>query len=277
MLTAQGYYGNAGAPFVRTYMDTMRGAMNNTVCPLVGNCLGMPPPAGVRKNYLTPHALLVSAGAFRDGVAAFDNVTGGAKAKAAVYRARLERASMAVLYPVMWRWAELKRFAANASMPWPLESELQGAFDRFARIFNATGTRVLTDRTQSLSPAQALTWLHVCVFAPPHKPGRAFGQDCCGSGQDQSLCRPGAPPPPPPPLKSCAAEQGFDWNGTQVCQTNCAVDAKDSAACCAACSERPGCKVGVLVGGQCYLKTAAMAQTKYARAGRTSCVPKYEG
>ena len=84
-------------------------------------------------------------------------------------------------------------------------------------------------------------------------------------------------PPPSPPLKSCAAEQGFDWNGTQVCQTNCAVDAKDSAACCAACSERPGCKVGVLVGGQCYLKTAAMAQTKYARAGRTSCVPKYEG
>ena len=192
MLTAQGYYGNVGAPFVRTYMDTMRGAMNNTVCPLVGNCLGMPPPAGVRKNYLTPHALLVSAGAFRDGVAAFDNVTGGAKAKAAVYRARLERASMAVLYPVMWRWAELKRFAANASMPWPLESELQGAFDRFARIFNATGTRVLTDRTQSLSPAQALTWLHVCVFAPPHKPGRAFGQDCCGSGHGDEPARNGS-------------------------------------------------------------------------------------
>jgi hypothetical protein len=37
----------------------------------------------------------------------------------------------------------------------------------------------------------------------------------------------------------------------------------------------PGCKVGVLVGTQCYLKTAAEMQTKYAHAGRTSCLPQY--
>ena len=50
--------------------------------------------------------------------------------------------------------------------------------------------------------------------------------------------------------------------------------AKDSAACCAACNDKVGCKVGVLFGGECFLKTKAQAVTKYARAGRTSCMPK---
>lgn len=273
-----GYYGTSGASFVRLYMVTMHNAINNTVCPLVGNCLGMPPPAGVHKTYLTPNALLVSASAFSDGVNALTNVTGtpSAKAKAAVYRARLERASMAILYPVLWRWDELRRFAANASMKWPLPAKLQGAFDQFARIFNATGTMVLTDRTQKLTPSQALAWLHTCVFAPPHQPGRLFGQDCCPRGQDQNLCRPGAPPPPSPPMKSCKVETGFDWRGTEVCKSNCAVSVKDSEACCTACNQKPACKVGVFVGTQCYLKTAAEAQTKYVRAGRTSCMPTYE-
>ena len=223
-----GYYGTIGAPAVRSYLDTMHTAIANTSYAGYGvgaNGLGMPPPAGVRKTYLTPRALLLSARAFRDGAESLGNVAGP---KAAVYLARLERASMAILYPVMWRWAELKRFAVNESMAWPLHEDLQGTFDHFAAVFNATGTLVLTDRTQHLSAAQALGWLHVCVFAPPHKPGRAFGQDCCGSGQDQSLCRPGAPSPPPPPLKSCTAESGYDWNGTDVCQSNCAVSAENS-------------------------------------------------
>ena len=220
-----GYYGTIGAPAVRSYLDTMHTAIANTSYAGYGNGLGMPPPAGVHKTYLTPRALLLSARAFRDGAERLGNVAGP---KATVYLTRLERASMAILYPVMWRWAELKRFAVNESMAWPLHEDLQGTFDHFAAVFNATGTLVLTDRTQHLSAAQAPGWLHVCVFAPPHKPGRAFGQDCCGSGQDQSLCRPGAPPPPPPPLKSCTTESGYDWNGTDVCRSNCAVSAENS-------------------------------------------------
>ena len=79
-----------------------------------------------------------------------------------------------------------------------------------------------------------------------------------------------SPPPPPPPVKGCDAEVGFDWHP----DTGTAVAAKDSAACCKACSDKPGCKVGVLFGQDCYLKTAAQAVTKYARSGRTSCMPK---
>ena len=81
-----------------------------------------------------------------------------------------------------------------------------------------------------------------------------------------------SPPAPPPPPPGCDTEAGFDWHPDVAAPH---VAAKDSAACCAACSSKPDCKVGVLFGTECFLKTAAQAQTKYARAGRTSCMPKH--
>ena len=77
-------------------------------------------------------------------------------------------------------------------------------------------------------------------------------------------------PPPPAPVKGCNVEVGYDWHP----DVGTVVAASDAAACCAACEAKSGCKVGVLFGSDCYLKTAAQAVTKYPRAGRTSCSPK---
>ena len=75
---------------------------------------------------------------------------------------------MAISYVFLWRWAELRQFAANISYPWPLAgSSHQAAFDSFARIFNATGTQALTSGTSQISADKgsgALLWLHKCVF-----------------------------------------------------------------------------------------------------------------
>lgn len=77
-------------------------------------------------------------------------------------------------------------------------------------------------------------------------------------------------PPPPPPVKGCDVEVGYDWHP----DVGTVVTASDAAACCEACAAKSGCKVGVLFGSDCYLKSAAQAVTKYPRAGRTSCSPK---
>ena len=110
-----GYYGTVAGPFIRLYMDTMHASVDATGYHLLACCTA--PPAGVEKAYLTPMALLVSAGAFADAVTAL-NAT--ADPKAAVHRERVERASMANLYTVLWRWAELRSFAVNESLAWPL-------------------------------------------------------------------------------------------------------------------------------------------------------------
>lgn len=147
-----GYYGTA-SPFVRLYMDTMHAAVDETEHFLRACCVG--PPLGVHKSYLTPMALLTSATAFRDGLHSL-------KPADTVYRERVERASMAVSYVFLWRWDELRTFAKNISLPsWPLAQTQQLAFTDFARIFNRTGTQMLTS---SFKGANALSMLHACVF-----------------------------------------------------------------------------------------------------------------
>jgi hypothetical protein len=69
-------------------MDTMHAAVDETGAFLKSCCLQ--PPAGIHKEFLTPMALLESATAFNEGVAA---VSASAEAK---HRARVERASMAI-------------------------------------------------------------------------------------------------------------------------------------------------------------------------------------
>jgi hypothetical protein len=82
----------------------------------------------------------------------------------AVLRGRVERASMAISYVFLWRWQELREFAGNISYSWPLADTQEDAFNDFARIFNATGTKILTIGTQQNIGGGALTWLHGCVF-----------------------------------------------------------------------------------------------------------------
>jgi hypothetical protein len=90
-----GYYGSA-VPFVRTYMDTMHAAVKTTGHFLKACCVQ--PPAGTHKSFLTPMALLKSATAFEQALAAL-------KPAEAALAERVERASMAVSYVFLWRWA----------------------------------------------------------------------------------------------------------------------------------------------------------------------------
>ena len=165
------YYGPLGAPYVRLYMDTMWAATRDV--PL--SVLISPPPAGTfgcypqvpnsrpangcHPSYLTPMALLQSARAFAGASVALADDT-------SVYRGRLERAWMANLYTVLWRWDELRAYAKALSMGWPLPSDQQDAFEIFGRIYNATGTRGLSGGCSLCD----LRWLHSCVFLPATPP-----------------------------------------------------------------------------------------------------------
>eukprot|EP01043_Picozoa_sp_COSAG02_P035845 COSAG02_NODE_2592_length_8465_cov_2.118695_6_plen_339_part_00 len=117
----------------------------------------VPPPTGVNKTYLQPIALLTSATAFKQALAAIPP-TGP---NTATLTGRVERASMAILYVVLWRWHELRAFASNLQYDWPLASSQQAAFDDFARIYNATGTKMLSSAMKGPS---ALSTFHACVF-----------------------------------------------------------------------------------------------------------------
>ena len=116
------------------------------------------PPAGAHKAYLTPLAVLTSASAFQDALKALtaaaaaaaragDTVGGNSTyvygdtpAVVAKHVVRIERASMAANYVMLWRWDEFDQYARNHSLPWPIQPTKQAAFDDFARIFNRTGS-----------------------------------------------------------------------------------------------------------------------------------------
>jgi hypothetical protein len=161
-----GYYGVA-APFIRKYMDTMHAAVKETQF-----FLRITVTTDAWQNYLTPMALLVSAKAFADASTALSSNP--------VTIRRVARAAQANLYTALWRWDELKRFAANVSMAWPLPGTQVEAFERFATVFNLTRTKMLTVAAPKPKGADAcLRWLHGCVFAP-------YASDC-GKGRPHVL------------------------------------------------------------------------------------------
>ena len=141
-------------------METMHAAVNSSGYFLDFECMG--PSAGVHKPYLTPSALLESATAFHKGL---DAIASGPQK----YQVRLARASMANLYTILWRWPELRSFASNISMHWPLPATHEAGFQRFAALFNASGTKLLTNNglgpaARSGSGPAALQWLHRNIF-----------------------------------------------------------------------------------------------------------------
>lgn len=108
-----------GRPTTNRHMDTMWAATRDV--PL--SVLISPPPAGTfgcfpqvpnnikangcHPSYLPPMALLQSAKAFAGASAALASDTSG-------YRGRVERAWMANLYTVLWRWDELRSYHLSA-------------------------------------------------------------------------------------------------------------------------------------------------------------------
>ena len=129
-----GYYGQA-APYVRLYMDTMHGSISDTEF-WMGEGFPLDAP------FLTPVALLTSASAFVHG----RSVVSGVELE------RLNRAAMAVYFPILMRWAELQSFAQTESMQWPLEHSLEAAFETFASAYNATTQAYCTDGVHCKAP-----------------------------------------------------------------------------------------------------------------------------
>ena len=185
-----GYYGSTASPFIRLYMDTMHDSVVKTNDTVVACC--MPPPAGVNKAYLTPDALLTSAKAFTDASAALSKEDND---KSGVYEARVARARMANLYTVLWRWDELRTFASNRSMTWPMaEVTQQTAYNWFATEYNKTGTKQLTiDRSGPTKAGGDLLWLHACLFAT-----------CPGGGGDDQIYAEVV-------VDECSSQLASDW------------------------------------------------------------------
>jgi hypothetical protein len=74
---------------------------------------------------------------------------------------------MANMYTVLWRWDELRTFAAKLSIAWPMEEQTKkAAFNWFAREYNITGTQQLSidGPTASGKSGGDLPWLEACLF-----------------------------------------------------------------------------------------------------------------
>jgi hypothetical protein len=145
-------------------MDTMVAAVHETNS-TVKSAMTVGPPLGVLKPYLTPMALLTSARAFTDASSASAKNSSDPKVK--VYQARVQRARMANMYTVLWRWDELRTFASNLSMAWPMpEVTKETAYAWFANEYNITGTKWLSIDGPSAQGHSGgdLGWLKECLF-----------------------------------------------------------------------------------------------------------------
>ena len=89
----------------------------------------------------------------------------------AKYVERVERASLGTVYVMLWRWDEMRTFAANESIPWPLrQTTKEAAFDSFEFIYNRTGTQFLVSghagNPRGGTLHHMLGWFKVCVMTP---------------------------------------------------------------------------------------------------------------
>ena len=152
-------------------METMHASVDATKTNLLADACSI----GVGMNasdraFLTPLALLESARAFDGAATALNHSAADQPKDATVYLERVERASMAVLYNVLWRWTEVRQYARNQSIPWPLPTTQQAAFARFASIYNASGNQYLSKLQGPIGAAVGLHWFHSCIFATAAKP-----------------------------------------------------------------------------------------------------------
>ena len=77
---------------------------------------------------------------------------------------------MAVMYNVLWRWGELRQYARNHSIPWPLSTTQQEGFARFAAIYNTSGNQYLSKLQGPIGASVGLHWFHDCIFATAANP-----------------------------------------------------------------------------------------------------------
>ena len=158
-----GYYSEAAAPYVRTFLETMTSASErsgvlpmHTISPWDWKTTG---PAFLNASHFAE--LLQCNSAFRTAL-------GMVSSEAAVLR--LHKAYMSVLLPSLWRWSELRAFASERSIAWPLPTTKAEAFDDFAKAFNATHTAGIYYNNFYAIPKPcvygcALRWLQQCLFS----------------------------------------------------------------------------------------------------------------
>jgi hypothetical protein len=149
-----GYYGERASIFVRQYMDTMHSAVADSEFHL--GCFF---DGGAEADFLTPLSLLSGATAFARARA----VTAPWPSPFAI---RLGGSALPLEWVLMQRWAELRRFASQEKLPWPLEDSAAACFARWARAFNATEQRYSLpiafreDCGSSLQCKSPLQWAH---------------------------------------------------------------------------------------------------------------------
>ena len=138
-------------------MDTMHAAVDETNFYLNTCCT--PAPKGTSKAYLHPMSLITSAQALFAG----ERATSGEAKK------RIVKASMSVLYPILWNWDEVTSFARAESIEWSsvmAPQTKQAAWGRFAELYNSTGTHMLNNGQghDGCVNECALAWMHDRLF-----------------------------------------------------------------------------------------------------------------
>ena len=165
----RGYYGDKVAPHLRAFVERMQ-EVARASGPLASNT-GMPTvwrTAGPGFLNASNFGTLLQANAdFVSAFAAAEEQDLGPKPE---INSRLRRAYQAVLLPSLWRWDELRAFATQHTVAWPLPATKATAFEDFARTYNETETRGIVYNNYYSIPKQcvygcALKWLHECILS----------------------------------------------------------------------------------------------------------------
>ena len=164
----EGYYSSKAAPHVRAFIERMQKAARASG--VLKSNTGMPntwPTNGPDFLNASNFETLLDSNA--DFVSAFAAVEGPDSGSLSETASRLRRAYQAVLYPSLWRWDELRAFATQRGLAWPLPASKSAAFADFARTYNETKTAGIVYNNYYSIPKPcvygcALQWLHECIM-----------------------------------------------------------------------------------------------------------------
>ena len=173
------YYGES-AVFVEQYMERMHEALLDAAPYKLTNADEPTAP------FLSPDALLTSVALLKKGAAVVTTD---------IRRVRMETMQLAVYYPILLRWTEMRAFAANRSMHmvWPLEPTAAAALVTFTRYSTQINLTNLMEPDSNYSPPRHdLSW-----FAKQVHCNCSWDLPCC---QKQACCGGPPPPAPSPPL-----------------------------------------------------------------------------
>ena len=171
-----GYYSAEAAPAIWVYLRVIEAAVLTT------NTSMETPSTNSAWNWVSngPAFLGASNGGFAailKGNAAFKKAL--SVAPLPVQRARIAKAWIGLLLPTLWRWEQLRAYAAAApplNRSWPLPTTKEEGFQQFAAIYNASGAAGLVNVNFSPCGVKgwgqgacvygcALRWLHECLFS----------------------------------------------------------------------------------------------------------------